>query len=169
MTDYEHTIQNQSRRSFLFLTPVAIVTGVLVTAAFRFLRPIVSASFEQWVDVAELTDLHGTSPVSKKISLQHVDGWAMTTQEYNVYVLPQNDNQVLSGVCPHEGCEVSWETGANRFSCPCHESYFAPDGSRIQGPARRGLDVLPTRIQDNKLQVQFSFFENNAAEQIKRA
>ena len=171
-SDTDENMLNESRRSFLFLMPLSIVAGVLATyatAAFRFLRPIISASSDQWIDVAQLTDLQGPSPLAKKISVQHVGGWAATTEEHNVYVLPQRNNQVLSSICPHEGCEVSWEKEANRFSCPCHESYFATDGSRIKGPARRGLDLLPTRIQDNKLQVQFSFFENNAGEQIKRA
>ena len=65
------------------------------------------------------------------------------------------NNQVLSAICPHEGCEVVWEQGMNRFSCPCHESYFAADGSRISGPSPRGLDPLPMRVQDGKLQVQY--------------
>jgi Rieske Fe-S protein len=50
---------------------------------------------------------------------------------------------------------VSWEQTRNRFSCPCHDSFFAPDGSRLSGPARRGLDALPTRVQNGKLQVQY--------------
>ncbi len=57
-------------------------------------------------------------------------------------MLPAKNNQVLSAICPHEGCEVVWEQNTNRFSCPCHESYFAADGSRISGPSPRGLDPL---------------------------
>jgi len=70
-------------------------------------------------------------------------------------VLPAKNHQVLSAICPHEGCEVSWDGSSNRFSCPCHESLFAADGSRISGPARRGLDALPARVQEGKLQVQY--------------
>lgn len=163
---------NHSRRSFLSFTPLAILTGVIGTyavAAFRFLRPVVGSAGDQWVDVGTVQELGGSEPIPRKISLQRVEGWATSIQEQTVYVLPQSGNRVVSSVCPHEGCEVSWEAGSKRFSCPCHESFFAADGSRIQGPARRGLDSLPSRLQDNKLQVQFSFFENNAEEQIKRA
>ena len=78
-----------------------------------------------------------------------------TTEEHNVFVLPAKGNQVLSAVCPHEGCEVAWDGNANRFSCPCHESFFGADGSRISGPSPRGLDPLPMRVQDGKLQVQY--------------
>lgn len=162
---------NQSRRSFLTFTPLGILIGVLGTyavAAFRFLRPVIGSAADQWVDVGAVHDLQGADPIPRKISLQRVEGWATSTQQHTVYVLPQNGNRIVSSICPHEGCEVAWEPDSKRFSCPCHESSFAADGSRIQGPARRGLDALPSRLQDDKLQVQFSFFENNAEEQIKR-
>ena len=81
----------------------------------------------------------------------------------NIFVLPGKNNQVLSAICPHEGCEVAWDKDTNRFSCPCHESFFAADGSRLTGPARRGLDLLPSRQQDGKLQVQYQTLDNAKA------
>jgi len=169
----DEKLNRQSRRSFLFLIPLTILGGMFASvagAAFRFLRPrIVSESSETWSDVAQLKELTGEAPLLRKISIDHATGWALTKQEHQVYVLPNKGNQVLSAICPHEGCEVAWEQDSRRFSCPCHESYFAADGARLTGPARRGLDPLPTRVQDGKLQVQFQSFENNATEQIKRA
>jgi Rieske Fe-S protein len=149
---------NKSRRSFLQLLPFGVFAGVLASlggAAFRFLRPRIAAASEQWVDVAALPELTGPQPLAKKVVAEHVSGWAVTTEEHNVFVLPASNNKVLSPICPHEGCEVAWEQSRNRFSCPCHESYFAADGSRISGPAPRGLDALPTRVQDGKLQAQY--------------
>ncbi|HEY6802781.1 MAG TPA: Rieske 2Fe-2S domain-containing protein [Pyrinomonadaceae bacterium] len=169
----DEKLNTQSRRSFLLLIPITILGGMfasVASAAFRFLRPrIVNESAETWSDVAQLSELTGQSPLLKKINIDHVTGWALTKQEHQVYVLPNRDNQVLSAICPHEGCEVAWEQDSKRFSCPCHESYFSADGARLTGPARRGLDPLPRRVQDGKLQVQFQSFENNATEQIKRA
>ena len=148
---------NKSRRSFLKIVPLGIVAGVFASigsAAFRFLRPRLSVASDRWLDVARVSELTGQLPVNKKIVAEHIAGWAVTTEEHNVFVLPAKGNQVLSAICPHEGCEVAWEQNANRFSCPCHESYFAADGSRISGPATRGLDPLPMRVQDGKLQVK---------------
>jgi Rieske Fe-S protein len=155
-TDRDQT--NKSRRSFLGLLPLGVFAGIFVSigsAAFRFLRPRLSGPSEQWLDVASLSELKGPQPVSKKIVAQQVSGWAMTTEEHSVFVLPEKNNQVLSTICPHAGCEVSWEQARNRFACPCHDSYFAADGSRISGPAQRGLDELPARVQNGKLQVQY--------------
>ena len=149
---------NRSRRSFLQLLPLGVLVGVFASiggAAFRFLRPRLSAPSEQWLDVAALSELRGPQPVAKKIVAEQISGWAVTTDEHSVFVLPEKNNQVLSTICPHAGCEVSWEQSTNRFACPCHDSYFAADGSRLSGPAPRGLDALPSRVQDGKLQVQY--------------
>jgi Rieske Fe-S protein len=148
---------NKSRRDFLKILPLGVVAGVFASigsAAFRFLRPRLSVRSERWLDVATVTEITGSQPVTRKIITENITGWAVTTEQHNVFVLPAKDNQVLSAICPHEGCEVAWEQSRNRFSCPCHESYFAADGSRISGPSPRGLDPLPTRVEDGKLQVQ---------------
>ncbi|RJX36586.1 MAG: hypothetical protein C4525_00535 [Desulfarculus sp.] len=42
-------------------------------------------------------------------------------------------------VCPHLGCRPAWNADQRRFLCPCHGSIFAPDGSRLSGPAPGGL------------------------------
>ena len=160
-----------NRRSFLLLFPLTVFAGIFSSigvAAFRLLRPrLASTSNENWVDVGMLSELNGDMPVVKKIATETITGWAVTREEHQVYVLP--GNRVLSAVCPHEGCEVAWDKSTNRFLCPCHESYFAADGARLTGPARRGLDALPSRVQDGKLQVLYESYENNSAERIKRS
>ena len=143
-----------TRRSFLLLVPLGVFASI-AGAAFRFLRPRISAATDRWLDVGPVSELAGPQPVSRKVVADHVAGWAITTEEHTVFVLPAKGNEVVSAVCPHEGCEVLWDGQRNQFACPCHESYFAADGARISGPAPRGLDALPSRVQDGKLQVQY--------------
>jgi menaquinol-cytochrome c reductase iron-sulfur subunit len=150
-----------TRRSFLLVVPLGIFASI-AGAAFRFLRPRISAATDRWLDVAPLGELTGSQPLSRKVVAEHIAGWAITTEEHNVFVLPGGRNQVVSAVCPHEGCEVLWEQQRNQFSCPCHESYFAADGTKVSGPATRSLDQLPTRVQDEKLQVQFGLSRDEA-------
>lgn len=159
MSEHTYMDHEQSRRSFLKIIPVGVLAGVFASiggAAFRFLRPKLSAATDSWLDVAPVSELTGAQPLSRKVVAEHIAGWAITTEEHNVFVLPAKNNQVVSAVCPHEGCEVAWDQNSNRFACPCHESYFAADGARISGPAPRGLDPLPMRVQDGKLQVQYT-------------
>ena len=154
----ERDLTDKSRRSFLQLLPLGVFAGVFAWiggAGFRFLRPRLSAPNDQWLDVANVSELSGPQPIAKKVLAEHVSGWVITNQEHNVFVLPAKNNQVLSPICPHEGCEVAWEQAQNHFACPCHASFFNADGSRISGPTPRGLDALPTRVQDGKLQVQY--------------
>lgn len=46
----------------------------------------------------------------------------------------------ISIVCTHLGCIV--KPTADGFSCPCHGSGFARDGSVVKGPAPRSLDWI---------------------------
>ena len=167
----EHTT-DQGRRNFLLLIPLGIfaaVMGTMLTAAFRFLRPHTMGTGEyKWSDVGQVTELVGERPIMRSIIAEHNVGWASTQEEHFVYVLPNKNHQVLSSMCTHEGCNVSWRDDTSGFFCPCHDSYFAADGALLSGPARRGLDPLPTRLADGRLQVQYQTFVNNTEERIVR-
>jgi Rieske Fe-S protein len=162
----------ESRRDFLRLLPLGIFGAMLATvatAAFRFLRPPrAQASSAKWIDVAPLSEVKGAKPVMRTITVERTAGWSSTLEEQFVYVLPQKGNQVVSAVCPHEGCNVNWREEAGVFSCPCHDSNFNADGARLGGPARRGLDPLPSREQNGVIQVQYQTFVNNVAERVTR-
>jgi len=45
----------------------------------------------------------------------------------------------LSAVCPHLGGVVTWNDAEKSWDCPLHGSRFAPDGTRLEGPATSGL------------------------------
>jgi Rieske Fe-S protein len=166
------SVPDKSRRKFLLLIPYGILAGITATiaaAAFRFLRPMsAEAATPPWTDVAPIASLTGDKPLMRSILVEHKAGWSSRLEEHLVYVLPQHNKQVLTAACPHEGCNVSWREDQNRFACPCHDSYFAPDGARITGPARRGLDTLPSREANGILQVQYRSFDNNTAERVVR-
>ncbi len=165
----DETTKLKSRRQFLLLLPLGIIAGMLATvatAAFRFLRPALSHAEDEWIDVAPVAELKGNKPIAVQVTRDHVAGWARVRQRHNVYVLPVSDNQILSAICPHEGCEVAWHDDLNIFACPCHDSNFTPEGERIDGPARRGLDPLPARVENGKLQVQYRHYLTGIEERI---
>lgn len=47
--------------------------------------------------------------------------------------------RAVSAICPHLGGILRWNAAERSWDCPLHGSRFAPDGSRLEGPARCGL------------------------------
>ena len=147
------------RRRFLLLVPAGIGLSILTTvvsAAVRFLRPQVAQANAgaEWLPVAPAAELTGAQPIARTVRVEQELGWTQVVEEYPVFVLPQ-DKRVLSAVCPHEGCTVVWRAEEKGFQCPCHDSHFNATGARTSGPAARGLDQLPTRVENGVLKVRW--------------
>jgi cytochrome b6-f complex iron-sulfur subunit len=53
--------------------------------------------------------------------------------------------------CTHLGCTVPWQEEENQFTCPCHSSFFDPNGEVTGGPAPRPLDLFPIEIIDGEV------------------
>ncbi len=51
--------------------------------------------------------------------------------------------------CVHLGCRVPWCQSSQWFECPCHGSKYNKWGEWTGGPAPRGLDRFPSRIDNN--------------------
>ena len=160
----DRAADGRARRAFLLAFPAGVfatVAGVLSAAAFRFLRPRAAAATDsggsRWWAVAPAASLAGAEPVARKVSITRDAGWASATEGRTVFVLPAQEGRarVVSAVCPHEGCEVSWEAGERRFVCPCHDSRFGADGAVLTGPATRGLDEFPARVENGVLEIQY--------------
>ena len=62
-----------------------------------------------------------------------------------------NDYTVLSKVCTHQGCTVSYNPKTNQVPCPCHGSLYSITGEVINGPAPDNLTKYDVRIEGNSL------------------
>jgi len=51
--------------------------------------------------------------------------------------------RTVSPVCPHLGGIVNWNDADQSWECPLHGSRFAPDGTRLDGPATGDLTPSP--------------------------
>ncbi|MGC5169080.1 FAD-dependent oxidoreductase [Microbacterium sp. DT81.1] len=51
--------------------------------------------------------------------------------------------RAVSAVCTHMGGVLSWNDAECTWDCPLHGSRFAPDGTRLEGPADRDLPTVP--------------------------
>ena len=59
----------------------------------------------------------------------------------------------ISTKCTHLGCTIQYNTGNNRFLCPCHASAFNKFGEVLSPPATRALDIFPITIKAGKIYV----------------
>ncbi|MFP5309763.1 MAG: ubiquinol-cytochrome c reductase iron-sulfur subunit [Actinomycetes bacterium] len=59
-----------------------------------------------------------------------------------------NGLMALYQKCVHLGCRVPWCQSSQWFECPCHGSKYNKWGEWMGGPAARGLDRFPSRIDD---------------------
>jgi menaquinol-cytochrome c reductase iron-sulfur subunit len=162
-----------SRRSFfggLLAIGTAGMGALLAVPVLRFVfYPLFTkAGGIVWSDVGSVDEFRGgDQPVRKTVTFAQRDGWREVVSAQSVYVNRNSSGQfeVLSAICPHMGCSVSWQADHDRFVCPCHGGEFKPDGERISGPPPRPMDQLPTRVKDGTLQVDFKYFRSNVPNQ----
>lgn len=164
-----------NRRSFFggLLAIGSIGMGALLSVpVLRYiLYPLYARSGgSEWSEVGAVGEFAVNSePVRKTITFAQRDGWREVVSAQSVYVNRTSDGgfQVISAICPHLGCSVSWQKGQDEFICPCHGGRFAPNGKHLSGPPPRSMDSLPARVKDGKLQVHFEFFRSNVPNQEK--
>jgi cytochrome b6-f complex iron-sulfur subunit len=61
---------------------------------------------------------------------------------------------VISSVCTHAGCAVTWKAQENKFFCPCHQGSFDSEGINIAGPPPRPLTRLVSSVHDGDILVE---------------
>jgi menaquinol-cytochrome c reductase iron-sulfur subunit len=162
-----------NRRSFfgaLLGIGAAGMGAILAVPVLRYvLYPIYArAAGGGWSDVGELGEFTDSKePVRKTITFTQRDGWREVMSAQSVYVSRAGDGQlqVLSAICPHLGCSVSWQANHDKFVCPCHGGEFKAGGQCISGPPPRAMDRLRTQVKDGKLQVHFQYFRSNVPNQ----
>ena len=170
MSSYESTTpivpRLTTRRSYLgWLTALcgAGAAAVLSVPIVRYvLYPLTAKTTEtKWSDAGPVSDFASLSvPVQRQITVETVDGWTKTAANKVVYVTKDQQGrlEVLTSVCPHLGCSVAWSDSKNKFACPCHGATYAADGTKLGGPAPRGMDSLESQVQNGRLMVRYQSF-----------
>ena len=128
-----------ARRSFLGVLigiGTSLVGVLLSIPLLRFaLHPLLSTTTERgWSEVGPEAEFSGvTTPVIRLVIVEQRDGWSKTLSEKAVYVTRDGDGRlmVLSPVCGHLGCSISWNDEERNFVCPCHAGLFTATGSFI--------------------------------------
>ncbi len=159
-------VEFPGRRSFLGVLigvgSVGIGAALSIPLVRFALHPLFSTTTEtKWSDVGSVNEFVSLSdPVKRLILVEQQDGWRKILSEKAVYVIQDAYGQlhVLSPVCSHLGCLISWRKTQRQFVCPCHMGIFASDGKHISGPPPRSMDELDSKIENGILKVRYQYF-----------
>ncbi len=121
-----------------------------------------------WVDAGRVRKIPEGDWVETTLELTRRDRWRVESARELIYVRRDGDDiAVLSAVCPHTGCLVRRQ--GEGFTCPCHKSYFDPEGRPRQGPSPRSLDPLEWRVEKRRLEVRYRRFRPGIAQRQELA
>jgi menaquinol-cytochrome c reductase iron-sulfur subunit len=124
---------------------------------------------ERWIRATKLEDLKEGVPKRVGLVADARDGWVVEKDVLLgvVWLIRAGDEvRALSATCPHLGCAVGVRAEGG-FTCPCHDSDFAPDGKCLGGPSPRDLDPLATRVEGGWVEVDFRRFRVGSKERVE--
>ena len=175
MEDVRHEGPEQgdpTRRRFLALAIGILASLNALVLGIPFVGSLISAASKKgkgaWVKVADVGSLPENEPVELKFSSLTKDAFHYEQVLHSVWVVKHAPERVsvFSPICPHLGCHFIWKPGTERFACPCHASVFSMGGKVLYGPAPRPLDLLPARINNGALYVQWQRFRVGTPQKI---
>ena len=112
---------------------------------------------EVWVPLGSLEKYPIGTPKPFNFTRSVINGWDKTVNSYGVFVVRTDETQamVLSNICTHLACRVSWHSELQHYVSPCHNGHFDMYGDVISGPPPRPLDEFTTKIEDGNLYILF--------------
>ncbi len=145
MTENTLQPQNLSRRDFLkiawtFLGGVTVLETAGVFLAY--LQPrLVEGEFGTIITAGLVDDFPPNS-------VTHIPSGRF-------YVVRISDGGFIAVYhrCTHLGCTVPWDSTAQKFICPCHNSKFDQKSTVENPPAPRPLDLFALTIEEGRIMV----------------
>ncbi|MCL5281079.1 MAG: ubiquinol-cytochrome c reductase iron-sulfur subunit [Planctomycetes bacterium] len=145
---------------------VALLGWPLVQSVVGTMYRLPKATFTK---VGSMSSFPQGEPVSPLFEMPRQTEYLHGKTTQDVWVIKHSDTEVtvFSPICPHLGCHYNWYSQAHKFICPCHGSVFSLDGKLLGGPAPRGLDTLPHKIEKGDLYVKWELFRVGIPQKIR--
>jgi menaquinol-cytochrome c reductase iron-sulfur subunit len=154
-----------SRRGFLGLLAGTLAFVGVALNAIPFvgvlLAQVQAGGKGAFIAAGPTSSLKTGVPVSLTFADVEQDAYLRQSVVRSVWAVKKasGDIVVYTPVCPHLGCQYSWDTATARFICPCHTSIWTIDGKLISGPSPRDLDALPSKVQGGVLFVRWERYK----------
>ncbi|MBC8068289.1 MAG: Rieske 2Fe-2S domain-containing protein [Deltaproteobacteria bacterium] len=163
--DLPHT----SRRGLLTgaagLLGIGAAATVLGPVALFLGHPLehdTTSSSDAYLPVGPPSLFVGPAPVKVDLFADKVDAWnrVVKVKVGSAWVMRKESSLVAySTVCPHLGCGIDYDGGANKFYCACHKSWFTLDGAVEEGPSPRAMDELEIQAAEQLVSIRYQRFK----------
>ncbi len=150
-----------SRRRFLGRVVVAlnalVAMAVATPAVGYLLSPLLRQRSSRWVAIGGASKFVADTP--QRVTYEYEDeGGYNVEQTRHVAFVGHSEGEliVLSPVCTHMGCNVSFNEASGLFECPCHGGKYDASGRVVDGPPPKPLRRFQTRVRDGSLEIQIT-------------
>jgi len=157
-----------SRHDFVKIVTASIGTligtFIVIPAIGYLISPAVRVKeAEAWVPLGPLNKYPIGVPKLFNFTRSKINGWEKTVNSYGVFVIRKDENKikVLSNICTHLGCLVSWHSDLQHYVSPCHNGHFDIIGNVVSGPPPRPLDEFTTKIENDNLYILYPPFRRS--------
>jgi len=151
-----------SRRDFI--KGIAVVVGAVIgagvgipTIGYLISPALRKQDAEVWIPLGLLEKIPIGIPTYFIFIRKEVNGWENTVTSYGVFAVRKDTTNVivLSNICTHLGCHVTWHPNIQHYVSPCHNGHFDINGNVTFGPPPRPLDEFLTKVEEGKLTILF--------------
>ena len=163
-----HSSYKITRSEFVSVVTVFLTSlmGVVIglPAIGYFISPALRVKqSEYWVPLGPLENYPIGTPKPFSFTHSQVNGWEKTINSYGVFIVRKDETQVmvLSNICTHLACRVSWHPELQHYVSPCHNGHFDMVGNVISGPPPRPLDEFITKTEDGNLYIQYPPYQRS--------
>lgn len=161
------------RRGFLKRLAGILTAPLVALLGWPLVQSVVGTVYRlpkaKFTKIGPLSSFPQGVPVSPLFEMQKQTGYQHGKTTRDIWVIKHSDSEVtvFSPICPHLGCHYNWFAEADKFICPCHGSVFSKEGKVLGGPAPRGLDPLPYKIENGDLYIQWELFRVGIPQQTR--
>jgi glycine/D-amino acid oxidase-like deaminating enzyme/nitrite reductase/ring-hydroxylating ferredoxin subunit len=131
------------------------ITGLIVRGHARWIEPLSARRLGPYVKPTALktqiaalkglvVDRFTTDDAEDVAGLEPGTGLVATIERRPIAIARDLDGELraVSATCTHLGCVIAHDAERGCWQCPCHGSRFDLDGTVLQGPAMKALEVV---------------------------
>ncbi|MBW4486454.1 MAG: cytochrome b6-f complex iron-sulfur subunit [Trichocoleus desertorum ATA4-8-CV12] len=151
-------VPSMGRRQFMNFLTFGAVTGTALGALYPVVKYFIPPSSGSGSGGVTAKDALGNDILVSDFLSSHKTGERALAQGLKgdpTYIVVEGDQALASyginAVCTHLGCVVPWNSGENKFICPCHGSQYDNTGKVVRGPAPLSLALVHATVQDDKV------------------